>query len=187
MGPRCSKLPRELLLWLWFRLLGARTGQVNVGSRVVIDKQASLAFFWPLSKKDPSTPCWSRERPWPEQLLRYVPVIIHHQHPSPSTLHPAPFAQHPWSKQNLNSPPPHRIASHRTTHSPPLPSTPLNSIHTQGPLTPIEESQHLGRSIIGVSIINCPRPPSSPLPTLDSLLPRTVAVPHPAGICIIRF
>ncbi|KAH8814289.1 hypothetical protein F5882DRAFT_390141 [Hyaloscypha sp. PMI_1271] len=99
MGPRCSKLPRELLLWLWFRLLGARTGQVNVGSRVVIDKQASkqasLAFFWPLSKKDPSTPSWSRERPWPEQLLRYVPVIIHHQHPTPNTQHPSPSTQHP--------------------------------------------------------------------------------------------
>jgi hypothetical protein len=161
-----------------------------------ISKQASLAFFL--------APV--RNRPFLALRTTLARTIIalracHHpspntqhptpntHHPSPSTLHPAAFAQHPWSKQHLNSPPcaallhptPHRTAPH---HS--LPSTPLHSIRTQGPSTPIEESQHLGRSIIGESIINCPRPPSSPLPP-DSLLSRTVAVAHPAGICIIRF
>lgn len=139
-GPRCSKLPRELLLWLWFRLLSARTGQVNVGSRVVIDKQASLAFFWPLSKKDPFLV--------PRTTLARTIALRACHHPAPTTQHPS--TSHPWSKQNLNSPPcaallhPHRIAPHHSLHSTPL--------HTHArSLNPIEESQHLDRSNWGIN------------------------------------
>jgi hypothetical protein len=124
MGPRCSKLPRELLLWLWFRLLGARTGQVNVGFRVVIDKQASLAFFLTPVQKDPFLV--------PRTTLDRTIALRACHHPSPSTLHPAPMEHAKSQLLSLRcSPPstPHRTAPH---HS--LPSTPLHT-HAR-PLNP---------------------------------------------------
>lgn len=152
-GPRCSKLPRELLLWLWFRFLGARTGQVNVGSQVVIDKQASLAFFWPLSKKDPFLV--------PRTTLARTIALRACHHPAPTTQHPSPIT-HGASKIStpllalLSS---IHTASRRTTHS-----TPLHSIRTRDPLTPLR-NHSTSIEQIGESIINCPRPPPPPFPS----------------------
>ncbi|KAH8792720.1 hypothetical protein BGZ57DRAFT_525030 [Hyaloscypha finlandica] len=103
-----------------------------------ISKQASLAFFWPLSKKTlPRLPGPANDLgPNNYCATCLSSSITNTHHPAPSSLHPAPM-----SKQNLNSPPcaallhPHRIASHRTAPHHSLPSTPLHSIHTQGPLT----------------------------------------------------
>jgi hypothetical protein len=165
MGPRARDAPnsRESCFFgsgfaSWVRAQVKSTWGPGLLS---ISKQA-LRFSGPCPKK---TPSWSRERPWPEQL-RYVPVIT--QHPSPIT-HGASKISTPLLALLSSI----HTASRRTTHS-----TPLHSIRTRDPLTPLR-NHSTSIEQIGESIINCP--PPSPL---DSLLSRTVAVAHPVGICI---